>query len=279
MGQWLPSLIDLPMSLGDHLHDLRRKIIIPIVVLAVVFMVSFAFQAQLKDLMIYPLERAIAIIGPETAKQVGLPVDGKNITLKVFTLAESATTAATVSMIAAITATVPLLLFGIWRFVSVGLTASERRLAFMFVPLGVIFFYAGGVLGYFVGLPYMYAFLIQFTAASNHVSYELRLADYIDDFVFWTVSVGLIMDIPWLVMVLVRVGLVTPEKLAKARKFIVVANAILAACITPSSDIGSLLALFIPMQLLFELGLLASRILFRSTLRAAAAKADDAERG
>jgi sec-independent protein translocase protein TatC len=267
---WLPSMIDVPMGLGDHLQELRRRLVVPLVVVFVIFIGAFAFQNELKQLMVQPLKHAIRIVGPEKAMKVGLVgsqadyeaiMDKPLRCLTVLSIAESTTTAVKISISAAIAVALPVILYQIWHFVAVGLTRKERRLAFLFVPLGVIFFYTGTVFGYFFGLPYFYAWLIEFTAGDETAVYQLRQADYVEDFTTWTVSFGLIMDIPWLVMVLVRSGMVTPQQIGKARRYVVAGNLLLAACLSPTTDLFSLTALFVPMQVLFEAGLFASRFM------------------
>lgn len=261
----LPNLADVPMSLGDHLHELRRRLIWPIITFLAIFIGAFAFQVELKRILLWPLKRAIAMVGPEIASLVGFRVDAGDRMLYVLELAESTTTAVRISMIAAATATLPVVLYHVWRFVAVGLKNRERRLGFLFIPAGVLFFYIGLVGGYFLGLPYFYAFLIEFMARDITAVYQLRQSEYVDTFTLWTLACGLIMDIPWLVVVLVRVGMLTPAKIAAHRKLIVVGNLVLAAIITPTADLASLAALFVPMQVLFEIGLLASRFVSRRT--------------
>lgn len=251
--------IDIPMGIGDHLDELRRRIIWPVITVSVFFVLGFAYQAQLKLAMIWPLQRAIQIVGPEEAKSVGFPIDGSTHLLQTLSLAESASTAAEISFYGALALAAPVVLWQLWRFVAVGLTRKERNLAFLFVPLGVIMFYLGTVVGYFFGMPYFYAFLIDFTAGDPTATIQLRQSDYVETFFMWTLAFGLIMDIPWLIIVLVRTGLFTPQQISKARKAAVMINLIAAAMITPGSDALSLMALFIPMQFLFEGGLLASR--------------------
>lgn len=255
----LPPLADVPMSLGDHLHELRRRLVWPIASFLVIFIAAFAFQVELKHVLLWPLKRAIALVGPDIARSVGFPVDGGDRLLVVLELAESTTTAVRISMIAAMTVALPVFLFHLWRFIAVGLKSKERRLGFLFIPAGVVFFYAGLIGGYFFGLPYFYAFLIDFMARDTTAVYQLRQSEYVDTFIVWTLACGLIMDIPWLVVVLVRVGLLTPAKIAEHRRIIIVGNLVLAAIITPTADLASLMALFVPMQVLFEAGLLASR--------------------
>lgn len=251
--------IDIPMGIGDHLDELRRRIIWPVIVVGLIFIVAFAFQAQLKEVMLWPLQRAINIVGPTEAKLVGLPTDGSMRMLYTFSLAESASTAAQISFYLALALAAPVVLWQLWHFVAIGLTRKERSLAFLFVPAGVIMFYLGTVAGYFFGMPYFYAFLIDYTAGDTTAIIQLRQSEYVETFFMWTVASGLIMDIPWLIIVLVRTGMVTPTQLSKARRMVVVINVIAAAMITPGSDALSLMALFVPMQLLFEIGLLASR--------------------
>jgi len=255
----LPSMADIPMSLGDHLHELRRRLVWPIITFLGIFIAAFAFQVELKHVLLWPLKRAIAIVGPEVASTVGFRLHDGDRMLFVLELAESTTTAVRISMIAAAAVTLPVFLFHLWRFVATGLKSKERRLGFLFIPAGVLFFYSGLIIGYFIGLPYFYAFLIEFMARDTTAVYQLRQSEYVDTFVVWTLASGLIMDIPWLVVVLVRVGLLTPDKIAEHRKLITIGNLVLAAIITPTADMASLLAMFVPMQALFEIGLLASR--------------------
>ncbi len=136
----LRPLIDMPMGLGEHLDELRRRLIWPVIVVTVLTMVGFAFQAELKEFMVWPLRRAIGLMPAESAR-LNLPADGP--LLHTLTLQESATTAALVSIYAAIAVAAPVILWQLWNFVAVGLTRSERHLAFLFVPLGIILFYVG----------------------------------------------------------------------------------------------------------------------------------------
>lgn len=254
----LRSPIDIPMGLGAHLDELRRRLIWPVATVAVLFIAGFMVQDKLKLVMIWPLQKAIALV-PESAKAVGMPIDGSPRILQTLSLQESASTAASISFYLALAVAAPVVLWHLWQFVAVGLTRKERRLAFLFVPFGVIMFYLGTLLGYFFGMPYFYAFLIDFTAGDPTASIQLRQSEYVETFFLWTVAFGLIMDIPWLIIVVVRTGMLTPQQISRGRKAAVLVNAIAAAVITPGSDLASLLALFIPMQLLFEGGLFASR--------------------
>jgi sec-independent protein translocase protein TatC len=291
MVNLLPHLVDMPMSLGDHLEELRRRLIWPLIALAVLFIASFAYNKELKVVFLQPLSAAIDIIGPEKAKLIGLekPKDGDLSTWRPFTafqISDSAMASMTVSFYAAFAITIPILVYQIWRFVAVGLMPKERQLAFLFVPAGIIFFYAGTVLGYFWGLPYYFAWMLEWTAGDPTTKQIIGLSSYLDSFTMMTVCAGLVMDIPWLVMVLVRIGLVTPQQLGRWRKVVIMVNTMIASVITPP-DGTSMLAMLVPLQLLFESGLLASRAMMwyngraeaREALAASKAQAADQEHG
>ena len=281
MVNLLPHLVDMPMSLGDNLEELRRRLIVPLIALAVFFIASFAYNKELKVVYLQPLVHAISIIGPEKAEKLGLapPKDGAEWRpLVSFEISESAMVSMTVSFYAAFALTIPVLVYQIWRFVAVGLMPKERQLAFLFVPAGILFFYAGAVLGYFWGLPYYFAWMLEWTANDPTVRQLVRQSFYLDSFSMMTICFGLVMDIPWLVMVLVRIGFVTPDQLSRWRKLVVMVNTVVASVITPP-DGTSMLAMLIPLQLLFEGGLLASRLMMWLNRRAEARAESDSAPG
>ena len=255
----LPDLVDMPMGLGDHLHELRRRLVMPIACLVVAFIAAMAVQDRLKLLLVQPLRWALEILGPEVTTKLGIDPTSDRL-LTSFSLGESTMLSMSVAMDAAVLVTIPVLLWQLWSFVATGLKREERRLAFLFVPFGVILFYVGAVVGYFWGLPYMFAWLVQWEASDPTAREALfGMALYHELFVNMTLCFGLIMDIPWAVMVLVRVGFVSVAQFSRLRRYVAIINVILAAMITPTTDLVSLMVMFIPMQLLFEGGLLASR--------------------
>jgi sec-independent protein translocase protein TatC len=268
---WFPSLADLPMSLGDHLHELRRRLVWPILTVGVVFCVAFCFVNSLRHGMLHPLRRAAVIAGEANVIKLGMVhghdeyvrfVDGEfDRVLNNFSITESTNTGIKLSGAVGLAAALPVLLWHLWKFVSVGLTARERGLAFFFCPLGVVLFYFGLVVGFFWGVPFFFAWLIDFTALDPTVSTVLRQSEFVDDLIFWLLSMGLVMDIPWLVMVLVRLGVVTTVQLSKFRRYVVGINVVVACCVCPATDAISVFLTFLPIQLLFEIGLFIGRFI------------------
>jgi sec-independent protein translocase protein TatC len=256
MAKWKPLLEDVPMSLGDHLHELRRRLILPICSIAVLFLLAFAFEHQLKLLVLQPLDWAYDLY-PEKAAALGMT---KPIKLQVLDVFESPMASMTVSFYTALFVAFPILVYQLWMFVSVGLLPKERRLAFLFIPAGIMFFYAGTFIGYFIGLPNYYGWMIKWAANDPTALAAFTMEKYHANFKLMTMMFGLIADIPWLIMVLVRVGFVTIEQLQKNRKIAIMVNTVIASLITPP-DAFSMLVMMVPLFALFELGLLLARIM------------------
>jgi sec-independent protein translocase protein TatC len=256
MAKWKPPLEDVPMSLGDHLHELRRRLILPICSIAILFLLAFAFEHQLKLLVLKPLDWAYDLY-PEKAAALGMTKPIKLLVLDVF---ESPMASMTVSFYTALFFAFPILVYQLWMFVSVGLLPKERRLAFLFIPAGIMFFYAGTFIGYFIGLPNYYGWMIKWAANDPTALAGFTMEKYHANFKLMTMMFGLIADIPWLIMVLVRVGFVTIEQLEKNRKAAIMVNTVIAGLITPP-DPWSMLIMMVPLFALFELGLLLARIM------------------
>ena len=253
--------IDRPMVLGDHLEELRTRLIKVAAVVVLGVLLGFAFHPQLKALVEMPLRKAVSMVDSETIARLKIETDPNKALLKVQSLAEPAINAVKISFFAAIVIAFPILVYQIWQFVIPGLQRKERRAGFLLMPAAVVFFYGGVVFGFFIGLPYFYKWLMEF-AAADLVEVDLRQSYYHSFFIMMTVCFGAVMDIPWLVMVLVRARVVTPAQLASKRKIIILVSAVLAAVLSPPDPFSQLM-LGVMMICLFEIGLIASRILYR----------------
>ncbi len=248
------------MSLGDHLDELRSRVLRSIIAFFLIFIVSFYFHKELKEIFERPVFDAMALAGTEICEKIGLDPSGKGF--KTLSLQEPALNSIKVAFLAAIGLTFPFVVFQMWGFVTPALHNNEKFAGFLFVPLAIIFFYIGVFVGYFFGLPYLYYLLFEWAAASSTADMELRESEYLSFFAVMTISFGIIMNIPWLVMVLVYVRLVTPDQLADKRGYIALITVVLAAILSPPDPVSQL-AMFLPMYLLFELGLVASRFITR----------------
>jgi sec-independent protein translocase protein TatC len=249
---------DVPMSLGDHLEELRRRLVWPIITLGLAFFTAFAFEARLQEIFVKPLEWAYHI-NPENAQKVGMALP---IKLKALEVMEAVMASMTVSFYAAFFVTFPVLVYHLWKFISVGLLSREKRLAFLFVPAGIMFFYAGTMVGYFIGLPAFYSFMIKWAAHNPIVQFDLQLKTYHHNFVMMTMVFGLVADIPWLIMVIVRVGFVSVEQLLRHWKISIFICTAIAAVVAPP-DALSMVIMMVPLFGLFFLGVGLSALMMR----------------
>jgi sec-independent protein translocase protein TatC len=252
MAKFNADALDVPMSLGDHLDELRRRLIWPLIILGIGFFTAFFYEARLQGIFAQPMAWA-TMLYPDQAKAVGLPNDGTLPKFMIHGVMEGPMSSMLVSFYTAFFVAFPVLVYQLWQFIGVGLVPRERRLAFLFVPAGIMFFYAGTVFGYFIGLPYYYGFMIKWTANNPIAQFNLQLTGYHHSFVFMTMVFGLIMDIPWLIMVLVRVGFVTVRQLITHWKAAIMINTAISAVVAPPDAI-SMIAMMIPLIGLYIVG-------------------------
>jgi sec-independent protein translocase protein TatC len=259
-----PLMPDVPLPLGEHLDELRRRLIWPVILFGVVFLAAFSFDSDLKQIFVQPLLHAMSIADaadPGASARAGIVIDPEHPMrlLKTFDLGESMWVSMSLALWAASVVTIPFVVYQLYMFIATGLTAKERNLAFLFVPVAVMCFYTGIAFGYYLGMPYFFAWFIAWTANDPISTFELRLDAYRDSFFFYTLMFGLLFDVPWAVVTICRVGLTTPQTLAKYRKFIFFGSTVLSALIAPG-DFFSMIAVMFPTYLLFEIGLLAAYI-------------------
>jgi sec-independent protein translocase protein TatC len=178
------------------------------------------------------------------------------------------------TLMLAVVLAVPYLLYQVWAFVAPGLYRHERRLVFPILVSSTLLFYLGMAFAYYVVFPLVFGF---FTAsAPEGVAVMTDISRYLDFVILIFLAFGAAFEVPIVTVVLVSMGVTTPQVLAKKRPYVIVGAFVIGMVLTPPDIISqSLLAL--PMWVLFELGLLASRILMRR--RRAFAAAQEAAHG
>lgn len=161
-----------------------------------------------------------------------------------------------VLMMAGVLLALPWVIYQIWAFVAPGLYSHEKRFALPLIVLGSLLAYVGIAFVQFFVLDKMFGFIQNFTPAS--VAATPDIASYVEAILSLYLAFGLAFQVPIVVMLLVRFGLVTVEKLKAFRGYFVVLAFVVAAVVTPP-DVISQLALAVPMCLLYELGMLGAR--------------------
>lgn len=161
-----------------------------------------------------------------------------------------------VLLMVAVLAVLPWLMYQTWSFVAPGLYSHEKRFALPLIIFGSLLAYIGIAFVQFFVLDKMFAFIQGFTPAS--VAATPDIASYVEAILSLYLAFGLAFQVPIVVMLLVRFGLVTVDKLKSFRGYFIVVAFIIAAVVTPP-DVISQLALAVPMCILYEIGILGAR--------------------
>jgi len=164
-------------------------------------------------------------------------------------------------LLAAIFFAMPVILYQIWAFVAPGLYKHERRFALPLFVSSVILFYAGAVFAYFVVFPLAFQFFVGTTPAGVRMMTDMT--QYMDFAVLMFFAFGIAFEIPVATVLLVRTGLVKRETLARNRGYVILGIFIVAAFLTPPDPISQTM-MAIPMYVLYEAGVLMSRVLVRA---------------
>jgi len=174
-------------------------------------------------------------------------------------------TSAAVSLIAAVALTVPVTLYELWMFVAPGLKRKERRLIRPILGFGTFFFVGGASFAYYVVLPVVLHYLLQYTLDYD-VAPRWNIGDVVKFESILLLVFGIAFEMPLVIVGLTRVGILTPEGLASKRRHVIVLLFILGAVLTPP-DVVSQICLAVPMVILFEISIQASKFLRRKGSR------------
>lgn len=238
----------------SHLIELRSRIVKAAAVVLVVFLCLMPFAAHIFDVLAAPMIHA-------------LPAGSKMIATGVIT---PFLIPIKVTMLVAVLIALPWVLYQLWAFVAPGLYAHEKRLIAPLVISSSLLFVAGVAFCYFFVFGVVFPFINNF--APKSVSVAPDIDSYVDFVLTMFVAFGVTFEVPVIVIVLVRMGLVPLAKLKQIRPYVIVGAFIVAAVVTPP-DVMSQLMLAVPLVLLYEVGLLVAPIFERAT------RAPDAEPG
>jgi sec-independent protein translocase protein TatC len=228
-------------SLVSHLVELRARLLRGVVGVLVVFLALMPFSQRLYAW----------VAGPMLAT---LPEGGS---LQAIDVASPFFTPLKLAFVAALVIAAPWLLYQAWAFVAPGLYRHEKRLAVPLLVSSVGLFYAGCAFAYFAVLPAVFGFLA--AVSPEGVAVMPDIARYLDFVLVIFLAFGLCFEVPVAVVILVALGWVRVEQLKEARGYVIVGIFIIAAIITPPDVISQLMLAF-PMMLLYEIGILAARL-------------------
>lgn len=243
----------------DHLDVLRAGLLRVAGVLLLGMVGFFIAMPTLFDAVIlaptredFILYRFIAALTGHSSIFAAEPFTVELINIHV---ASQFTTHLSTSFYAALLLTCPYLLYEIWRFIRPALYTEERRGVRAAFIGGAGLFYVGVATGYLIVFPLTFRFLAQY-ALSDAIATQIALQSYMNNFWGMTLTMGLAFELPILIWLLAKLGLVTREILRAGRRYVILLLLILAAFITPSGDPFTLAVVFTPLYLLYEVGIL-----------------------
>jgi len=235
------------VSFVSHLIELRDRLIRSLVALGIVFIALCIYPGPgfIYDILALPLTQAL----PEGTKMLAIGV------VTPFMVPIKVT-----SMVAFVIA-LPYLLFQLWGFVAPGLYAHEKRLGLPLLIASTLLFLLGMAFCYFLVFGQAFKFIASFAPKSITAAPDIE--SYLSFVLTMFAAFGLAFEVPVVLVVLVRMGIVSVEKLRQWRSYFIVVAFVIAAVVTPP-DVVSQLALGIPMCLLYEIGIICASIVAKS---------------
>jgi len=234
---------DTEMTLIGHIEELRKRLLIALIGLAVGVTISLFFGEQVVKILTVPIGGLDKLQSIEITENIGVYMR--------------------VSLLTGVIIAFPVIMYELLLFILPGMTSAEKRSVFLSLPLATVLFVGGVAFAFYVMLPAALPFLINFLGVttnprlSNYISFVTRM-------LFW---VGVSFEMPLFVYVIARFGLVTPRALLRYWRLAIVVIAILAAMITPTVDPVNMGLMMLPLVILYFVSVLFAWFASKSRAR------------
>lgn len=241
------------MTLMEHLEELRGRLVKSAIAFAIGSVVAWFLYDYILTLLLEPLRSL-----PEANQLfrdgnliITAPTEGFFVRLKV-------------TAFAGLFIALPVILWQVWRFITPGLYAHEKRWALPFVAMSLVLFGGGAAFAFFM-LPKALEILIGF--AGSEMTLLPKASEYLTFVLVLVAAFGFAFEFPLVLLSLSLIGVITPATLSRGRRVAWVIILIAAAIITPTQDPITLMIMSIPLAILYELTVLAARLLDRTSAR------------
>jgi len=239
------DLLNSTMSLGDHLEELRFRLIRTLAGLGVGVIIGLCLASK-----------AIAFIKTPYANAM-TAVMGEEVPLQIITVAGGFVSFVKIGLIAGLLFSSPWVFYQLWMFIAAGLYPNEKRYVYLAAPFSAALFVTGALFFILVVAPLTLKFLVGFNQKILDVKSQFTFQHYISFVSHLMLVFGLAFQTPAAIYFLNRTGLVSLKSLRRSRKYVILVIVIVAAMATPP-DVVSQIALALPLYLLFEVGILLS---------------------
>jgi sec-independent protein translocase protein TatC len=231
------------MSFLEHLGELRTRIVRSLIALLIGLAIALPFSQRMIDYLARPVQQA-----------------GHNLVFVALT--EAFWVQMKVAMIVGLFIAAPGILWQVWAFVAPGLHEHEKKYAAPFVIVGSVMFVLGGIFSLKVVTPFATQFLLSY--ARPGLQPMISIGSYIDFLLKFTLAFGLVFELPLIITLLSRLGVVTPKMLARNRKYAILGAFIAGAVLTPTPDWFNQTLMAGPLILLYEVGIVCARVFGRA---------------
>jgi sec-independent protein translocase protein TatC len=260
--------VEKEMTFIEHLEELRWHIIRSVAAILVFMIVAWVFRGEIYHNV---------ILGPsrtdfwtyrklcELAKYTNISslcVDKLNFSLMSREVAGQFMMALTSSAIIGLLVAFPYVFWEIWRFIKPGLRITEKKAATGSVFFVTALFFMGTMFGYYVVAPFAINFLVNFQIDPS-IENQFDIQSYISVLATLTLACGVTFQLPMAILVLTKIGVVTPKFLQEYRKHSIVVILVVAAVITPSPDMISQILVAIPLYILYEISIVVSKRIYK----------------
>ena len=228
----------------SHLVELRDRLLRAVLAVVIVFIALFNWSQDLYALLAKPLLKALPKGGQMIATEVTTPF---LVPIKV-------------TMMTAFLIALPYILYQVWSFIAPGLYKHEKRLGIPLVIASVFLFMTGMAFAYFLVFPVVFGFIVKVAPAG--VAVMTDIGKYLDFVMTLFIAFGVTFEVPIVVILLVKMGIVSVEKLREIRPYMIVGAFVIGAIFTPP-DVISQIMLAVPLWLLYEAGILVSALLIK----------------
>ena len=228
------------MTVVSHLDEMRSRILYS---LSTVFLLTIA-GFFLSDYLIHFINSPFLRTGQQ---------------LNIFKLTGGFIIRLKASFVAGLMLGLPVILYNVWKFIAPAISKNDRKFSITSLVAAFFLFYGGMAFVFFLLLPFAIDMLLSFIG--EDMLSTIGASDYMSFILMMSIAMGILFELPIVVMILTRIGLITPDFLAAKRKYSVVVIFVIAAVITPQ-DIFSQILVALPLMFLYEVSIIISKMIF-----------------